>query len=54
MEGSWPGGADCCSGIGQWVVSNCIVHHLSFLGFYFSLFFVIFLFITIIIFYFSY
>ena len=36
------------SGIGQQVVSNCIVHHLSFLGCYFF-FFVIFLFIAIII-----
>lgn len=48
MGGSWPGGADRCSAIGQRVVSNCIVHHLSFLGF-FLFFFVIFIFITIII-----
>ena len=34
-RGSWAGGADGCSGMGQWVVSNCIVHGLSFLECYF-------------------
>ena len=48
LGGSLRGGADRGLGIGQRVVSNCIVHHLSFLGYYFF-FSVIFLFITIII-----
>ena len=34
---------DCCSGIGQRLVSNCIVHHLSFLGCYFFFCCIIFL-----------
>ena len=58
MGGSWPGGADRCSGIGQRVVSNCIVHYWGFfsLGFIsiFFLFFVMFLFITIIIIFYYY
>ena len=33
--GSWPGGADCCWGMAQRLVSNCIVHPLPFLGCYF-------------------
>ena len=50
IGGSWPGGADRCSGIGQRVVSNCIVHRcFFFLFFSLFLFFVIFLFIAIII-----
>ena len=48
--GSWPGGVDHCSGISQQVVSNCTVHHLSFLGCYFVVVVVVvFLFIMIII-----
>ena len=47
--GELAGGADRCWGIGQQVVSNCIVHHLSFLGCYFFFVVVVFLFITIII-----
>lgn len=47
---SWPGGRDCCSGTGctsaSGVVSNCIVHHFSFLSFISPF---MFLFITIII-----
>ena len=48
-RGSWAGGVDRCSGMGQWVASNCPVHGLSFLGFYLPFFFVLFLFIRIII-----
>lgn len=39
------GRVDWCSGISQWVMSNCMVHHSSFLVVYFS---IIFLLITII------
>lgn len=55
--GSWPGGTGHCSDIGQQLVSDRIVHRLSFVGFYFPFFFVIFISITttiVIIFYYYY
>lgn len=53
--GSWLGGVDHPLGISQWVVSSCIVRHLSFSWVLFHSFLIIFLFMTIIIiFYYCY